>query len=240
MFNLKEKIMALVKNIFSADFKIDDELIYYINGSEALAKPLTKDEEEELIKQWGIDSDYVRAKLIEHNLRLVIFIAKKFERTGADIEDLISIGTMGLIKAVKTFDFSKNIKLATYATRCIQNEILMHLRRTLKLKMEVSLDEPLAFDFDGNELLIADVLGTESDAMPKNMEKEVEKEILLKSLNKLKEKELQIIKWRYGLNGCDEKTQKEVADMLGISQSYISRLEKRILQRLKKEIDKLF
>ncbi|MCK9574989.1 MAG: sigma-70 family RNA polymerase sigma factor [Clostridia bacterium] len=239
MFNIKEKIIQLVAKIFEPDFSIDEELIYYISGSEALAKPLTKIEEEELIKEWGIDSDYVRAKLIEHNLRLVVFIAKKFEHTGAEIEDLISIGTMGLIKAVKTFNFSKNIKLATYATRCIQNEILMYLRRTVKLRAEISLDEPLALDFDGNELLIADVLGTESDAMPKNMEKEVEKEILIKSLEKLKEKEMLIIKWRYGLNGCTEKTQKEVAEMMGISQSYISRLEKRILIRLKKDIDKL-
>lgn len=177
-------------------------------------------------------------RLIEHNLRLVIYIAKKFENTGVDTEDLISIGTIGLIKAVNSFDGSKKIKLATYASRCIENEILMHLRRTVKVKSEISLDEPLNVDYDGNRLLLSDILGTDGDLVSKDVDNSVEKQILFDALKKLNSREKQIMWLRFGLVGTEEKTQKEVADMLGISQSYISRLEKKIISRLKKEMVK--
>ncbi|MFD1415501.1 RNA polymerase sporulation sigma factor SigE [Oceanobacillus jeddahense] len=213
--------------------------IYYIGGSEALPPPLTKQEEQELLKKLPKGDKAARSMLIERNLRLVVYIARKFENTGINIEDLISIGTIGLIKAVNTFNPEKKIKLATYASRCIENEILMYLRRTNKLKTEVSFDEPLNIDWDGNELLLSDVLGTEEDIITKNIESNVDKSLLKSALGKLNAREKQIMELRFGLVGDDEKTQKDVADMLGISQSYISRLEKKIIRRLKKEFNKM-
>lgn len=209
--------------------------VYYVNGTDALPPPLSPEEEAEAISLAQSDVD-MRSKLIEHNLRLVVYIAKKFESTGVFIEDLISIGTIGLIKSINTFNTDKNIKLATYAARCIENEILMYLRRTANQRAECSLDEPLSVDWDGNELLISDVLSTDEDDVMKDIECEEERKALLTAVGRLNERERLIINLRYGLNGYEEKTQKEVADMLGISQSYISRLEKRILERLKREI----
>lgn len=213
--------------------------IHYIGGAEVLPPPLEPDAEAELIAGLGEEDDAQRkSKLVEHNLRLVVYIAKKFDNTGIGVEDLISIGTIGLIKAIHTFNPGKNIKLATYASRCIENEILMFLRRNNKTKMEVSIDEPLNVDWDGNELLLSDILGTEEDVIYRDIENEVDKELLNKALTKLSSRERIIIQLRFGLGTKDgvEKTQKEVADMLGISQSYISRLEKKIMKRLKKEI----
>lgn len=212
--------------------------VHYINGSEALPPPLTKQEETEMIGRLAQGETSVRKLLIERNIRLVVYIARKFENTGIGLEDLISIGTIGLIKAVNTFDTSKNIKLATYASRCIENEILMYLRRNGKLRSEISLDEPLNVDWDGNELLLSDILGTEEDIVYREIENDVERSMLLEAVEKLSERESAIMKMRFGLIGQEEKTQKEVADILGISQSYISRLEKRIIKRLKKEIQK--
>lgn len=215
--------------------------IHYVGSSEALPPPLSNDEENDLIGRLGegdIDGK-VKSVLIERNLRLVVYIARKFENTGVGIEDLVSIGTIGLIKAVNTFDPNKKIKLATYASRCIENEILMHLRRNNKTRSEVSFDEPLNIDWDGNELLLSDVLGTENDIIYKNIEEEVDKKLLHQALLKLSGRERRIMELRFGLNNGTEKTQKEVADMLGISQSYISRLEKRIIKRLKKEIHRM-
>ncbi|NLV15800.1 MAG: RNA polymerase sporulation sigma factor SigE [Syntrophomonadaceae bacterium] len=213
--------------------------VYYVGSTEVLPPPLTTDEEIYLIRKLENGDMSVKSSLIEHNLRLVVYIAKKFENTGINIEDLVSIGTIGLIKAVNTFDPHKNIKLATYASRCIENEILMYLRRNQKTKIEVSLDEPLNIDWDGNELLLSDVLGTEVDMIYKQVEEEVEKTLLVQAMLKLSPREKTIIKLRFGLEDGTEKTQKEVADVLGISQSYISRLEKRILKRLKREIKKI-
>ncbi len=213
--------------------------IHYIGSTEVLPAPLREPEEMALIAQLDQGVMTVKATLIEHNLRLVVYIAKKFENTGINIEDLVSIGTIGLIKAVNTFEPKKNIKLATYASRCIENEILMYLRRNLKNRAEVSLDEPLNVDWDGNELLLSDVLGTENDMIYKKIEGEVEKGLLWKAMQKLNSREKTIIQLRFGLADGDEKTQKEVADILGISQSYISRLEKRILKRLQREIRKI-
>lgn len=213
--------------------------IYYVGSSEALPPPLSSDEENDLIERLGEGDNQVKSVLIERNLRLVVYIARKFENTGVGIEDLVSIGTIGLIKAVNTFDPHKKIKLATYASRCIENEILMHLRRNNKTRSEVSFDEPLNIDWDGNELLLSDVLGTENDIIYKNLEEEVDKKLLHQALLKLSGRERRIMELRFGLNNGTEKTQKEVADMLGISQSYISRLEKRIIKRLKKEIHKM-
>ena len=213
--------------------------VFYIGGSESLPPPLSAQEEAECIQALGRGEASARSALIEHNLRLVVYIAKKFENTGVTVEDLISIGTIGLIKAVNTFDASKKIKLATYASRCIENEILMFLRRTSKHKMEVSIDEPLNVDWDGNELLLSDILGTEPDIVNKNIDAETEKELLRSALSKLNEREREIMQLRFGLEGNIEQTQKEVADRLGISQSYISRLEKRIIKRLRKEIGRL-
>ncbi|MFW5648470.1 MAG: RNA polymerase sporulation sigma factor SigE [Candidatus Alkaliphilus sp. MAG34] len=213
--------------------------LYYIKGSEALPPPLTNDEEIYLIAKLKDDESTVRTILIERNLRLVVYIARKFENTGIGIEDLISIGTIGLIKAVNTFNPEKKIKLATYASRCIENEILMYLRRNNKVRMEVSFDEPLNIDWDGNELLLSDILGTENDIIYKYLEEEVDRELLKIGLNKLTKREKRIMELRFGLNTGQEKTQKEVADILGISQSYISRLEKRIIIRLQKEISRL-
>ena len=219
--------------------KLKSGEIYYIGGKEALPPPLKKEEEEELLKLFAKGDQSARAVLIERNLRLVVYIARKFENTGINIEDLISIGTIGLIKAVNTFKPEKKIKLATYASRCIENEILMYLRRTNKLKSEISFDEPLNIDWDGNELLLSDVLGTEEDVITKNLESKVDKNLLRDALSQLNQREQQIIKLRFGLHGEEEKTQKDVADMLGISQSYISRLEKKIIRRLQKEFNKM-
>lgn len=213
--------------------------IHYIGGSEVLPPPLEGEEENRAIN--GLETEHVneaRTLLIEHNLRLVVYIAKKFDNTGVGVEDLISIGTIGLIKAINTFNRSKNIKLATYASRCIENEILMYLRRNNKTKLEVSIDEPLNVDWDGNELLLSDILGTDEDVIYKDLETEVERSQLKRAISKLGERERTIIMLRFGLNNPDdmEMTQKEVADYLGISQSYISRLEKKIMKRLKKEM----
>ncbi|OAJ73772.1 sporulation sigma factor SigE [Brevibacillus sp. SKDU10] len=215
------------------------EEIYYIGGSEALPPPLTREEEEVLLARLPSGDGAVRSMLIERNLRLVVYIARKFENTGINIEDLVSIGTIGLIKAVNTFDPEKNIKLATYASRCIENEILMYLRRNNKIRSEVSFDEPLNIDWDGNELLLSDVLGTENDTIYKNIEDQVDRKLLHKALDKLSDRERVIMELRFGLAGEEEKTQKDVADLLGISQSYISRLEKRIIKRLRKEFNKM-
>lgn len=212
---------------------------HYIGGTEVLPAPLSLEEEQECLAMLGRDEDArAKSRLIEHNLRLVVYIAKKFDNTGVGVEDLISIGTIGLIKAINTFNPEKKIKLATYASRCIENEILMYLRRNSKTKMEVSIDEPLNVDWDGNELLLSDILGTEEDVIYKDMETEAEKNLLLKAIAKLSERERTIVQLRFGIDTKDgeEKTQKEVADLLGISQSYISRLEKRIIKRLRREI----
>ena len=216
--------------------------IHYIGGAEVLPPPLEVLEEQEMIDKLGTEEEgEARAVLVEHNLRLVVYIAKIFDNTGVGVEDLISIGTIGLIKAINTFKKDKNIKLATYASRCIENEILMYLRRNNKTKLEVSIDEPLNVDWDGNELLLSDILGTEEDVISKGLEDEVDRKLLNKALEKLTERERMIIKLRFGINTADgiERTQKEVADYLGISQSYISRLEKKIMKRLKKEMMRL-
>lgn len=232
-------VKDFLKRIFN--FLIDKlriaQDIFYIGGSDTLPPPLSQDEEREIISRLK-DSEEAKSILIEHNLRLVVYLAKKFESTGINVEDLISIGTIGLIKAVNTFKAEKNIKLATYASKCIENEILMHLRRVGKAKTEISLDEPLNIDWDGNELLLSDILGTEEDVVFKDMESEVDLCLLNDSIKKLNKREYTIMKLRFGLNNSKSFTQKEVADMLGISQSYISRLEKKILNRLKKEINK--
>lgn len=217
----------------------DGQPVLYIGGSEALPSPLTPEEESELLARLSTDATEVKKTLIERNLRLVVYVARKFENTGINIEDLISIGSIGLIKAINTFDPQKNIKLATYASRCIENEILMHLRKTHNAKTEISIDEPLNTDWDGNELLLSDVLGTDSDEISKRLDEEVDRELLYNALDHLSQREKQIMELRFGLHAKKEKTQKEVADMLGISQSYISRLEKRIIERLKKEFIKL-
>ncbi len=213
--------------------------VHYIGGSDILPAPLDAQREAQEIARLGTAWDQeAKSMLIEHNLRLVVYIAKKFDNTGIGVEDLISIGTIGLIKAINTFNSSKNIKLATYASRCIENEILMYLRKNSKTKMEVSIDEPLNVDWDGNELLLSDILGTDEDVIYKDIEDEVEKKLLNSAINTLSEREKTIVELRFGLNREDgsEMTQKEVADLLGISQSYISRLEKKIIKRLRKEI----
>lgn len=215
--------------------------LHYIGGNEVLPPPLSAKEEYQCIKSLIEEENMeARSKLIEHNLRLVVYIAKKFDNTGVGVEDLISIGTIGLIKGINTFNPTKNIKLATYASRCIENEILMYLRKNNKTKLEVSIDEPLNVDWDGNELLLSDILGTDEDVISRGIENEVEKRLLYKAIEKLNTREKVIVEMRYGLNNVDgeEMTQKEVADSLGISQSYISRLEKKIIKRLKKEIVK--
>ena len=221
--------------------KGSENVVHYLCGSEALPLPLSNEEEAELLGKLeaGEEVERVKAKLIEHNLRLVVYISRKFENTGVDGDDLISIGTIGLIKAIGSFRTDKNIKLATYASRCIENEILMYLRRTVRLKSEISFDEPLNTDFEGNELLLSDVLGTDSDTVYGGVESSVERELLKEALQRLPEREQKIMYMRFGLGGREEMTQKDVADSLGISQSYISRLEKKIIERLKKEISKL-
>lgn len=213
--------------------------IHYIGGAEVLPPPLELEKENQVISDLGTEyEDEAKAILIEHNLRLVVYIAKKFDNTGVGVEDLISIGTIGLIKSINTFNPSKNIKLATYASRCIENEILMYLRRNNKTRLEVSIDEPLNVDWDGNELLLSDILGTDEDVIYRGMESEVERNLLMGAINKLSDREKTIIKLRFGLGSRDgnEMTQKEVASFLGISQSYISRLEKKIMRQLKKEM----
>ena len=213
--------------------------IFYIGGSDTLPPPLERAEEAALIARMDAGDESVRRTLIERNLRLVAYIARRFENTGINIEDLISVGTIGLIKAVNTYRSDKNIKLATYASRCIENEILMHLRKTAPQKSEVSFDEPLNTDWDGNELLLSDILGTDEDMVMKPIEDDVDRELLMDAVSRLNAREKEIITLRFGLGGQEEKTQKEVADRMGISQSYISRLEKRIIARLKKEILKM-
>lgn len=208
---------------------------HYIHGPETLPPPYTAKEETELLSRLDIDGEEVRQKLVVHNLRLVVYIAKKFDAVGAGVEDLISIGTIGLIKAVNTFRPEKNIKLATYASRCIENEILMYLRKTSSLRSEISIDEPLNVDWDGNELLLSDILGSEADEIGRGVEQEAENKLLISLVNSLSSRERQIMELRYGLNGQEEHTQSQVAEMLGISQSYISRLEKRIINNLKEE-----
>jgi RNA polymerase sporulation-specific sigma factor len=210
--------------------------IDYIGGSEVLPPPLPAEEEQRLLRLLAADDFAARQSLIEHNLRLVVYIARKFENTGIGMEDLISIGAIGLIKAVNTFDAGKKIKLATYASRCIENEILMYLRRNNKTRSEISFDEPLNIDWDGNELLLSDILGTENDIIYKSIEEEIERKLLFAAMGKLSTREKIIMETRFGLGGQEEKTQKEVAEMLGISQSYISRLEKRIIRKLQKDI----
>ena len=215
--------------------------VHYIGGSEVLPPPLEADKENAVISDLGTEyEDEAKSILIEHNLRLVVYIAKKFDNTGVGVEDLISIGTIGLIKSINTFNPQKNIKLATYASRCIENEILMYLRRNNKTKLEVSIDEPLNVDWDGNELLLSDILGTEEDTITRDLEHEAECRVLLKALGRLSRREQMIVRMRFGIGTGDgeEKTQKEVADILGISQSYISRLEKKIMQRLRREMVK--
>ena len=215
------------------------EDIFYIGGSETLPPPLTRDEEAHLISRYSENDEGVKSVLIERNLRLVVYIARRFENTGIHIEDLISIGTIGLIKAINTYNPEKNIKLATYASRCIENEILMYLRKNAGQRIEVSIDEPLNTDYDGNELLLSDILGTEPDAVMRPIEDDVEKQLLTAAIGRLSIREQDIIKLRFGIGGSDEKTQKEVADIMGISQSYISRLEKKIIQRLRRDISRL-
>lgn len=219
----------------------EEKDIFYISGNDVLPPPLDCEKENEMI--YGLDTEDARQSknvLIEHNLRLVVYIAKKFDNTGVGVEDLISIGTIGLIKSINTYNRNKNIKLATYASRCIENEILMYLRKNSRTKMEVSIDEPLNVDWDGNELLLSDILGTDEDVIYKDLEREAEQKLLRKAISQLHDREKLIIRLRFGLdvNGGKEMTQKEVADYLGISQSYISRLEKKIMNRLKKEMTK--
>lgn len=237
---IKFAIPKIRTMIFPGIFRKKKDEVHYIGGAEVLPPPLAGEDEAVCIEMLTSDESgqLARKQLIEHNLRLVVYIAKKFDNTGVGVEDLISIGTIGLIKAINTFNPLKNIKLATYASRCIENEILMYLRRNNKLKLEVSIDEPLNVDWDGNELLLSDILGTDENVISKDMEDEVDKKLLRMALSKLNKRERTIIELRFGINSADgeEKTQKEVADMMGISQSYISRLEKKIIRRLKKEI----
>ena len=232
---LKNSINTLyIKYI--GDSEIEHLPIYYIGGSQTLPPPLTQEEEQAVLDKLSKGDESVRKILVEHNLRLVVYISKKFENTGVGIEDLISIGTIGLMKAINTFNTDKNIKLATYASRCIENEILMYLRRSNKIKGEISIDEPLNQDGDGNELLLSDILGTDPDVTSRRIEDEVDKKLLRASIKKLSNRERNIMELRFGFISGNEKTQKEVADMLGISQSYISRLEKKIINKMKKEI----
>lgn len=229
-----KKIKGLILRIRIFFLKKRAGELYYVNGTDSLPPPLDEQVEDSLIAE--INKPGAKDTLIEHNLRLVVYIAKRFENTGVGIEELVSIGTVGLIKAISTFNIEKNIKLATYASRCIENEILMFIRKTSSKRKEVSIDEPLSVDWDGNELLLSDVLGSESDSVSKEMEDDEEKIILHHAVNSLSERERVIIEMRYGLNGDEEQTQKEVADALGISQSYISRLEKKIMKDLRKKI----
>ena len=232
--------LSLIYKRYLEDFDPEDKNVFYINGSQTLPGPLTPDEEEKILNKLDTCGEELgikyRKMLVEHNLRLVVYIAKKFENTGVDLEDLISIGTIGLMKAINTFNNSKNIKLATYASRCIENEILMYLRRSNKINGEISIDEPLNQDSDGNELALSDLIGTDSDIVYKNLEEEVDRKLLRSAMEKLSTKEKNIMNLRFGMDGKKERTQKEVADMLGISQSYISRLEKKIMLKMRKDI----
>lgn len=232
-------MLSIVKDVLTRLYAALGGDIYYINSGEALPPPLSREEEAKIMEQLRAGDEEVKQTLIERNLRLVVYIARKFENTGVCVEDLISIGTIGLIKAVNTFDAEKRIKLATYASRCIENEILMYLRRSCKLKLEVSLDEPLNVDWDGNELLLSDILGTDNDLVCRDIEDEVDKELLNIAMNRLNPREKRIMELRFGLGGRSELTQKQVADMMGISQSYISRLEKHILKTLKREMQQM-
>lgn len=232
-----KRILEFIKRLFSSPLA-EDNGVDYLNGGETLPAPLSPEEEKELVAKLSEGDKSAREKLIEHNLRLVVYIAKKFESSNVDIDDLISVGTIGLIKAVNSFDGNKQIKLATYASRCIENEILMHLRKVVRTKSEMSLDEPLNVDWEGNVLLLSDVLGTESDVTCKDVENDEEKDILIKTFKQLPPRERQIVRLRFGLLGAQKKTQKEIADLLGISQSYISRLEKKVMNKLKKELMK--
>lgn len=231
MLNFVKKIVKRIIFLFGCKSEV-----YYVSGLELLPPPLEADEEQSAIDSLGKDPQST-SKLIEHNLRLVVYIAKRFENTGIGLEDLSSIGTIGLVKAINTYKSDKNIKLATYASRCIENEILMYIRKCSNRRVEISIDEPLNTDWDGNELLLSDVLGTDDDEVYKDLEANEERKIIYEALSKLGQREQRIIKLRFGLDGCEELTQKEVADKLGISQSYISRLEKKIMKRLKKEIE---
>ena len=234
----KPQVLFLKEQLF-AILGIQPPPVFYIGGSDTLPPPLEREDEETAIRALDVGDDSARRLLIEHNLRLVVYIAKRFENTGINIEDLISIGTIGLIKAVNTFNAAKKIKLATYASRCIENEILMHLRKTGSQRVELSIDEPLNTDWDGNELLLSDILGTEEDEVCRPLEDDAEKRMLLEAVESLEGREREIIRLRFGLEGSREYTQKEVADLLGISQSYISRLEKRSLTRLRREMQRL-
>ncbi len=233
---IKQKLFLLVEKL---EYKFLPQEIHYINGPETLPPPLTKAQEKDIMERIERGDETAREPLIVHNLRLVVYIAKKFENSGIPTEDLISIGTIGLIKAVNTFCPTRNIKLATYASRCIENEILMYLRKTNVIKTEVSIDEPLNVDWDGNELLLSDVLGSDSDVVGAPIEKEDEKQLLLSVIERLPERERTIMKMRFGIGSFKEHTQKEVADLLGISQSYISRLEKRIMEKIKRDMEKV-
>lgn len=233
--DFRKVLKSLIKKL---DIKLSDGFLNYISSGEALPSPLTPEEEKEVLDLLQKGNNDAKTKLIEHNLRLVVYIAKRFDNTGIDMEDLISVGTIGLIKGVNSYNSDKNIKLATYASRCIENEILMYLRKMVKVKAEVSFDEPLNTDSEGNVLSLADVLGTDGDTIFKNLENNVERDLLSNSFHKLNNRDKLIMELRYGLMGRQEKTQKEIADMMGISQSYISRLEKRILERLKKDMSK--
>lgn len=232
--SIRASLMKLVQKLKGTENVLD-----YICGTEALPLPFSAEEESDLLGKLSAGDEEVKSSLVEHNLRLVVYIARKFDNTGADSDDLVSVGTIGLIKAVNSFRPDKNIKLATYASRCIENEILMYLRRLVRVKNEVSFDEPLNTDWEGNELLLSDILGTDSDSVYKDIESGVEKELLRSALARLPERERRIMNLRFGLDGREEMTQKDVADLLGISQSYISRLEKKIIARLKNEIGKL-
>lgn len=242
--NVKSKVIGKIKKSAAKIMTVFQKLtsskgqVFYINGSETLPPPLSKTEEAKIMERIEAGDETAREPLIVHNLRLVVYIAKKFENSGICVEDLVSIGTIGLIKAVNTFSPGKNIKLATYASRCIENEILMFLRKTSHRKNEISIDEPLNTDWDGNELLLCDVLGSDSDVINRNIEQELEQNLLLAAIKNLPSREKTIMELRFGINHQKEHTQKEVADMLGISQSYISRLEKKIIGRLKKELDR--
>lgn len=234
------KIRLMLLNVLHIErFSSTENIMCYVCGNKALPQPLDADEEIVLLEEIKNGNMTARDKLVEHNLRLVVYIAKKFESSGMELEDLISIGAIGLIKAVKTYSVDKNIKLATYASRCIENEILMQLRKNTRTKNEVSLDEPLSNDGEGNELLLADIISVDEDSVTKNIEMSAEKQILMSVISKLESREQMIMFLRFGFAGYEEKTQKEVADIMGISQSYISRIEKKILSKLKKKLEKV-
>lgn len=238
--NKLKLLMLKIKRLLNINiFDNSQNIVLYICGNEALPLPLSSEEEEILLEEMKNNNEQAKERLIEHNLRLVVYIAKKFENSNLSLEDLISIGAIGLIKAVKTYKYDKKIKLATYASRCIENEILMQLRKSVKLNAEVSLDEPLNEDGEGNELLLNDILSTEGDSVSGSLDQSVEKELLWNSIKKLEKREQEIMILRFGLKGENELTQKEVADMMGISQSYISRIEKKILGKIKKELEKV-